>query len=223
MRRFRGVLLDVDGTLVDSNDAHALAWHDAFAERDLDVAASRVRRLIGMGGEYLIATVAGFAKGTPEHDDLSKSHGRIFRERYLDRVRAFPRARALVLRLRAEGYMYAIATSGNPDEISKLLEIADVADLCEIATTAEDVPHPKPSPDIIEAARARLPIERPHLVLIGDTPYDIRAARGAGIATIGMACGGFPPEQLAGALEVFVDPADLLARWERSSLGADAR
>jgi HAD superfamily hydrolase (TIGR01509 family) len=218
-RRFRGVLLDVDGTLVDTNDAHANAWHDAFAERDIDIAPARVRRLIGMGGEYVIELVAGYPKGTPEHDELSERHGEIFRERYLDRVHAFPRTRELVLLLRAEGYAYAIATSGKPHDLGTLLEIADIDDLCEIATTAEDVEHAKPSPDVIEAARARLPCERQRIVLIGDTPYDIRAARGAGIQTIGMACGGFPPEQLAGALEIFASPADLVARWRSSSLG----
>jgi HAD superfamily hydrolase (TIGR01509 family) len=172
-----------------------------------------VRRLIGMGSEYVIATMIGHA----DHA-LAERHGEIFRERYLSRVRAFPRTRMLVLQLRRAGYAYAIATSGTPELVSALLEIADVRDLCDVMTTAGDVAHPKPAPDVVEAALARLGVERARAVLIGDTPYDIRAARTAGIATIGMACGGFPPEQLAGAIEIFTDPAELLACWDSSSL-----
>jgi HAD superfamily hydrolase (TIGR01509 family) len=215
---FRGVLLDIDGTLVDSNDAHAMAWSDAFAERELDIAPLRVRRLIGMGGEYLVNIVAGYVKDSDAYREVSKRHDEIFRDRYLARVHAFPKSRELVLQLRRRGFAYAVATSGEPELVSTLLEIADVGDLCEIRTTAGDVAHPKPAPDVIEAALARIPVERARAVLIGDTPYDIRAARSAGIATIGMASGGFPPEQLAGAIAVYLDPADLLARWDTSPL-----
>ena len=214
MRRFRAVLLDIDGTLVDSNDAHALAWHDALAERDLDIAPARIRRLIGMGGEFLLATVA-----PGDRSGIDRRHGEIFRERYLGRVRAFPKTRELVLQLRREGYALAIATSGKPDDVQTLLEIARVADLIEARASAGDVDQPKPAPDVVEAALARVPVERAHAVLIGDTPYDVRAATRAGVAAIGMACGGFPAAELAGAVEVFVDPAELLARWSQTSLG----
>jgi HAD superfamily hydrolase (TIGR01509 family) len=212
MRRFRAVLLDIDGTLVDSNDAHALAWHDALAEHHVDIAPARLRRLIGMGGKFLLATVA------PGIDGVDTRHGEIFRERYLGRVHAFPKTRELVLQLRREGYALAVATSGKPDDVQTLLEIAGVADLIERRATAGDVADPKPAPDVVEAALARVPVERVHAVLIGDAPYDVRAAARAGVAAIGMACGGFPAAELAGAVEVFVDPADLLARWASSSL-----
>ena len=219
MRRYAVVLLDVDGTLVDSNDAHAHAWVEALADHDLEVAFERVRRMIGMGGDRLIELVGGPARGTEHNERLGAHRSAVFRERWLRHVRPLRGARELVLRLRAEGYRYTIASAARDDELGALLEVADLVDLCALATTSSDVARSKPDPAIVEAALAQLVgAERSRAVMIGDTPYDMQAARGAGVDLIGVTSGGWSAEHLAGAVGIFAGPADLLARWHASPL-----
>ena len=220
MRRYAVVLLDVDGTLVDSNDAHAHAWVEALADHDLEVAFERVRRMIGMGGDRLIEDVGGPARGTKQNEQLGTHRSKVFRERWLRHVTPLRGARELVLRLRTEGYRYTIASAARDEELGALLEIADLVDLCELATTSSDVERSKPDPAIVEAALAQLlGAERSRAVMIGDTPYDLRAARGAGVDLIGVTSGGWSAEHLSGAVGIFTGPADLLARWHASPLG----
>lgn len=219
MRRYAAVLLDVDGTLVDSNDAHAHAWVETLAAHDLDVAFPRVRRMIGMGGDRLIEECGGPASGTKQNTKIGEERGKIFRERWLRHVTPLPGARKLVLRLRAEGYQYAIASAAKTDELVPLLEIAGLLDLCEVKTTSSDVEESKPDPEIVDAAVAKLMAERARTVMIGDTPYDVEAARGASVDIIGVTTGGWSTEGLAGAIAVYRGPADLLARWDESPLG----
>src|SRR5512138_401095 len=121
MRRYAAVLLDVDGTLVDSNDAHAHAWVDAFAERDIDVTYTRVRSLIGMGGDRLIETLAGLPKDSRAHAALSKRRGELFRDKWLSHVVPLRGARELLLRLTAEQYMWALASAAKADELDAIL------------------------------------------------------------------------------------------------------
>jgi HAD superfamily hydrolase (TIGR01509 family) len=218
VRRYRGVLLDVDGTLVDSNDAHALAWEAAFADAGYAIAASRIRSLIGMGGAQLIEQLTGLAKSDRKHRAIASRRGEIFRTQWLPRVRPLTGARQLVLRLASEQYRFAIASSAQAEELEPLLAIADVEDLCATRITASDVERAKPDPDLIEVGVQRLGLERSQVVMIGDTPYDIAAARQAGVDTIGVTTGGFSAEQLAGAVAVFDGPAGLLAGWDRSPL-----
>jgi HAD superfamily hydrolase (TIGR01509 family) len=218
MRRYRGVLLDVDGTLVDSNDAHAHAWEAAFAAHDYQIAYSRIRRLIGMGGAQLIEQLTGLPESDRKHRAIAKDRGELFREQWLPKIRPLIDARRLVLRLASEQYRFAIASSAKAEELEPLLVIAGVDDLCDVRTTASDVERAKPEPDVLEAAAARLGLEPSQLVMIGDSPYDVEAARRAGIDTIGVTTGGFTAEQLAGAVAVFDGPAGLLADWEQSPL-----
>lgn len=218
MRRFAAVLLDVDGTLVDSNDAHAHAWVEALAANDIEVAYPRVRAMIGMGGSLVIEDVGGPAKGTKQNEAIGKERGEIFREKWLRHVRPLNKARELILMLGREGYHYAIATAAKNEELKPLLEIADIADLCPLQTSSDDVDEPKPSPDIVDAALAKVPAERHRTVMIGDTPYDVMACRGANVAVIGFTTGGWSTEALAGSIAVYDGPADLLARWADSPL-----
>src|SRR5687767_8083084 len=127
--RIRGVILDVDGTLVDSNDAHARAWVDAFAEFEFDVPYERVRSLIGMGGDNLLPEAIGVEKYSPQGEALSKRRGEIFKERYLETVDPFLGTRELLTKMRDEGLEIAIGSSAQKDELLALLEIADVVDL----------------------------------------------------------------------------------------------
>lgn len=209
-RRFSTVLLDVDGTLVDSNDAHAHAWVDTFARYDHDVPFSSVRRLIGMGGDRLIETLIGIERSSKQNEKIGHTRTEIFRERWLPTVRPLRGSRDLVLRLRAEGFQYAVASAAKSEELEPLLEIADIRDLIETRTTSSDVEHSKPNPEIIEAALAKLLLfERSQTVMVGDTPYDAQAARDAHVAMIGVTSGGWPPEQLSGAVGVYSGPDEL--------------
>ncbi len=211
MRRFRGALLDVDGTLIDSVEAHAQAWRDALAEAGHEVRTLQLKALIGMGGDQLLQQLIG-----REDKKLSKRRDEIFRERYLPRVRPVVGSRTFVLRLLAEGYHVVVASSSNPTDLKKLLQIADVEDLLEQRVSAGEVKHSKPSPDIIDAALAKIPVERHHAVMIGDAPYDIEAANNASVATIGVGTGGFP--DLAGAIAIYRSVGELVALWDRSPL-----
>jgi phosphoglycolate phosphatase-like HAD superfamily hydrolase len=213
MRRYAAVLLDVDGTLVDSNDAHAHAWCDAFAARDVGVDFARVRSLIGMGGDRLIELVAGYPRGSRDSKRLAKQRTKIFRERWLPTVKPLLGARELLLRLRAEQYPYVIASAANADELAPLLELTGIADLCERRTSSSEVEESKPDPEIIEVALAQLPCDRSRVVMIGDTPYDLEAARGAAVDFLGFTSGGWPHEALAGAVAIRRGPASLLAEW----------
>jgi len=211
---WRGVLLDVDGTLVDSNDAHAHAWCEVLARHDHEVAFSRVRMLIGMGGDRLVELVTGIPRDSDENEALGRERSQLFREKWLASVRPLVGSRQLLLRLRADGLAYALATAAKSEELQPLLEIADIADLVEdhARTTSSEVDASKPAPDVVEAALGKIPIERSRVVMIGDTPYDARAARDARLAFIGVTSGGWPASELAGAVAIASGPADLAMR-----------
>lgn len=218
--RVRGVILDVDGTLVDSNDAHARAWVDALAEQRIEVSFSSVRPLIGMGGDKLLPEVARVSEGSELGRRVSARRSAIFAERYLPGLRAFPKTRELVLRMRGAGLKVVIASSAKREELSPLLELARVSDLVEGVTSSSDSAASKPDPDIVQAALALLDVAAAHVVMIGDTPYDIEAAAKAGIPTIAFRCGGQSDAALKGALATYDGPADLLARFTESALAA---
>jgi HAD superfamily hydrolase (TIGR01509 family) len=210
MRRYGGVLLDVDGTLVDSNDAHAHAWAETFAAHDVPADYERIRKLIGMGGDRLVEVIAGYPRDSRASKKLRDQRTKIFHERWLAHCHPLDGARALLLRLRAEQYAYVIASAAAADELEPLLAIASIADLCELRTTSSDVAASKPDPETIEAALAKLSVDRSRCVMIGDTPYDVEAARAASVDIIGVTTGGWSQEALAGAVAVYRGPADLL-------------
>jgi HAD superfamily hydrolase (TIGR01509 family) len=215
----RGVIFDIDGTLVDSNDAHAQSWVDTFTEAGHDVPFSVVRPLIGMGGDKLLPKTIGIRHDSKEGKKLTKRRSEIFREEYLPHLRALDGSRALVMRVRADGLKPVIATSAQDKELQGLLKAAEVADLIEEKATASDAKRSKPDPDIVEAAIEEAEIEAEDLVMIGDTPYDVEAALRAGVRIIGFRSGGWKDEDLAGAVETYDGPAHLLANYELSLLG----
>lgn len=204
------VLLDIDGTLVDSTYHHALAWHRAFARHDLTVPLWRIHRAIGMGGDRLVAHVADEATEERLGDRLRGA----WRDEYVDlraEVRPLPGARALVARLRAGGYRVALASSGDPEFSREAVEMLEVGDDVELLTTSEDVDASKPAPDLLGETLARMGgVER--AVLVGDTVYDVESARRAGLACIGLLTGGVGRGELleAGAAMVAAAPEDLL-------------
>src|SRR5688572_12373044 len=181
--RIRGVILDVDGTLVDSNDAHARAWVDAFAEFDFDVPYERVRSLIGMGGDNLLPEAIGVEKDSPQGEALSQRRGEIFKERYRETVNPFLGTRDLLTKMRDEALEIAIGTSAQKEELKALLKIAAVMDLIDSKPSSDDAESSKPDPDIIQAALKRMQLPAEEVLMVGDTPYDIEAAGRAGVRT----------------------------------------
>jgi phosphoglycolate phosphatase-like HAD superfamily hydrolase len=212
------VIFDVDGTLVDSNDAHARAWVQAFAERGIPVAYEAVRRAIGMGGDKLMPNVAGIEEDSPKGKAIAGRRAGIFKTAYLPHLRAFPRTRELVLRLKQDRYTLTVASSAKEDELRPLLEIARVADLIPIRASSDDAEKSKPDPDILAAALKRNGCPARAAIMIGDTPYDVEASRRAGIRVVALECGGWSRADLAGAISIYHDPADLLAHYDQSVL-----
>jgi HAD superfamily hydrolase (TIGR01509 family) len=219
----RCVLLDVDGTLVDSNDAHARAWVDAFREAGFDVSLERVRRMIGMGGDKLVPAATGLPGESERAQALAERRGEIFRQRYLREVRPFPRVPELVDRMRAASLRVGVATSAREDELRPLLRIAGVEDLAGDGASGSDAGRSKPDPDIVAAALRHLDCPAREAVLIGDTPYDVEAAARAGLPAIAFRSGGWDGAALRGAVAVYDGPADLLARFADSPLAGGAR
>jgi HAD superfamily hydrolase (TIGR01509 family) len=219
----KGVIFDIDGTLVDSNDAHAQSWVDTFSEAGYDVPFDAVRPLIGMGADKLLPRTAGIRHDSEEGKKLIERRSKIFREHYLPRLRPFDGSRDLVLRIRSDGLKTIVATSAKDEELDGLLKAAGVDDLMGEKATASDAKRSKPDPDIVEAAIDESGIAPDYLVMIGDTPYDIEAAAKADVRTIGFRSGGWTDEALKGAVEVYDGPADLLAHYESSLIGREAK
>ena len=217
----RAALLDIDGTLLDSNDAHARAWVEALSEAGRAVTFARVRPLIGMGGDQFLPEVAGIDADSEEGRRLSERRGRIFRERHLPGCVPYPGVRALLERMRGRGLTLVVATSASGDDLKRLLAAAGVADLIHGATSASDVEESKPEPDIVSAALDKAGVRAPQAVMIGDTPYDVAAASSAGVEIVGVRCGGSCAAELAGAVAVYDGPAHLLEELDRSPFGAD--
>jgi len=212
------VIFDVDGTLVDSNDAQARSWVDALKEFGYSVPYEKVRPLIGMGGDKVLPETIGVQKDSEKGKQISKRRSEIFKEKYLPNVKPFPDAQKLLDRMRKQGLKLAIATSAQPDELRPLLQIVGAADLIEDKTSARDVKSSKPDPDVMQVALKRVGYPPNEVVMIGDTPYDIEAARKVGVGAIAFRCGGWSDSDLAGAIAIYNDPADLLAHYDSSPL-----
>ena len=213
----RAALLDIDGTLIDSNDAHARAWVAAGAELGYDIHFDRVRPLIGMGGDRVTPMMTGLTEETEEGKRLLELRGEIFRERHLPALVPTPGARALLERMQQAGLRLVVATSASADDMSALLERAGIRDLIDKQTSSDDADSSKPAPDIVQAALARARVQPSEAIMLGDTPYDVAAARNAGVECVALRCGGrWTDGDFAGAIAIYDDPADLLARWDAS-------
>ncbi len=216
------VLLDVDGTMIDSNDAHARAWIEALAEHGYVVQFDQVRPLIGLGGDKLLPALTGLDPDSDEAQRIGEARGRLFR-RELPGLRPTPGARALLELLRDEGLDLAVATSAAEEEVQAILEQAGVADLILATASAGDAEHSKPNPDIVLAALRKMSHPTTQAVMIGDTPYDIEAARRARLPAIALRCGGWwSDEHLRDAIAIYNDPADLCRHFGASPLSVRA-
>lgn len=214
----RGVLLDVDGTLIDSNDAHARSWVDVLRDEGFDVTFERVRRLIGKGGDKLVPELTGIDPESERYEAISKIRKDRFRREHLPTLRAFPRTRELLQKMKAEGHGLTVATSAQSEELDAMLEAVGLADLLPRRTSSDDAEESKPDPDIVVAALEQAKLSAAEAMMLGDTPYDVEAATRAGVAIIALRCGGWDDHALTGAIAIYDDPADLLARWSDSPL-----
>lgn len=208
------VLLDIDGTLVDSTYHHAVAWHRAFRRHRVDVPLWRIHRTIGMGGDKLVTEVAG--------EQVEAEHGDALRERWqeeyaalLDEVSPLPGARDMVVDLHRRGHVVVLASSGAERFAHEAVRMLDVEDEVAAVTSSEDAEDSKPDADILAVALDRVGGER--AVLVGDTPYDVEAAARIGLACVAVLTGGYSRAELeeAGAALVVESPADLVGlAWD---------
>jgi HAD superfamily hydrolase (TIGR01509 family) len=212
----KAVLLDVDGTLIDSNDAHAMAWVDALREFDYEVPFDRIRRLIGKGGDELLSETVGLDRHSRQGNELSNRRAELFRTWYLPKIAAFDGTRPLVRALKERNLRVVVATSATREEANALLDIADVRDLVDELRTSEDVEESKPDPDIVFTALSAAGCRASEAVMLGDTPWDVEAASRAGVTTVAVRCGGWDDESLQGAAAIYDDPRDVLAHLETS-------
>lgn len=210
-------IFDVDGTLVDSNYQHALAWFRAFRQHDLTVPIWHLHRAIGMGGDQLVAHVAG--------DDVERRHGDALRgahaeqaDALLGEVCALPRARDLLVEVTQRGFRLVLATSGQPRHTERLLDLLDAGSLTDTETSSENVPASKPAPDLLHDALARAGGKS--AVLVGDSTWDGIAARRAGVGFLAVRTGGFSRDELAaaGAHAVFDSLGELIDALDHTPL-----
>ncbi|MBD0269114.1 MAG: HAD family hydrolase [Cyanobacteria bacterium Co-bin8] len=214
-----GVILDVDGTLVLSNDVHAQCWVEAFAKYGYTVDFEKVRPMMGMGGDKVIPQL--FPDLNDEEGpgkEVADYRKELVLNDFRDQIEPAQGSRALVQKLRAEGLNLIIATSASAKELETMLKIAQVDDLLKQATSSDDADASKPSPDIVEAALHKADLDPSRTVMLGDTPYDIEAAGKAGVDVIAFRCGGFDDEALRDAIAIYDDPADLLRHYDQSPL-----
>lgn len=215
MSAFDTAVLDIDGTLLDSTYHHTLAWSRAFAHVGVDVSAWRVHRHIGMGGDRLVAAVAG--------DAVEERSGDAVRERWeqeydaiIGETRLLDGARELLDALRAAGLKVVLASSSIPRHAEHALDLLDASEAADAWTTAEDAEESKPHPELLDEALERVGGHR--AVMVGDAVWDVEAAAERGIPTLGLRCGGFGKAELleAGAVAVYDDPRGLVEHLEEA-------
>ncbi len=217
----KAVIFDIDGTLVDSVDLHARAWQEALRKYGHDVRLEDVHQQIGKGGDQLIPVFLTPEQQKQYGEQLEEDRSQIWKTKYMQSVRPFPRVRELVQRILDDGKQVILASSAKGDEVEFYKRVAQIDDLINKETSSDDVPRSKPYPDIFQASMAKLRgISAAETMVIGDSPYDAEAAGKIGIHSIGVLSGGFPEKHLrdAGYMAIYRDCADLLEKYAQSPL-----
>jgi HAD superfamily hydrolase (TIGR01509 family) len=200
----RVAILDVDGTLVDTNYQHAIAWYRAFRQHGIVLPIWRIHRHIGMGGDQLVAALAG--DGTEDRDGESiRAAEKALYLTLIDEVEPFRDARELIVDLRGRGASVVLASSAKAEEVDHYLDLLDAREVIDAWTTAADVENTKPAPDLVTAALRKADADPGDAFLLGDTPWDVKAAARAGVPTYTVLTGGFSEQELedAGAKAVY--------------------
>ncbi len=213
-------ILDIDGTLVDTNYQHALAWYRAFRRHHIILPVWRIHRHIGMGGDQLVAALTDEDTEDKLGDEVRDAEKDLYLE-LIGEVEPMERARELIEQLRERGHKVILASSAKPDEVEHYLDLLDARELADGWTTSGDVEATKPEPDLVKAALDKADESSDDAVMVGDTPWDVHAARQAGVDTLAVLTGGFAVEELteSGAVAVFQSVAELCQRLEESPLG----
>ncbi len=209
--KLKAVLLDIDGTLIDSNDAHARAWVDVLRRHGYKVSYEATRPLIGKGGDKLLQELIGLDDETAEGKRIADERKALFQQRDLPQLAATDGARALLEALRARGLRLVVATSAGNEEVDGLLKQAGLDGLVDEVASSSDADASKPDPDIVVAALEKAGLQPHEAVMLGDTPFDVASARAAGLDTIALRCGGWWDDDALGeAIEIHAHPRALL-------------
>jgi HAD superfamily hydrolase (TIGR01549 family) len=211
-------ILDVDGTLVDTNYQHALAWYRAFRQHDIVVPIWKIHRAIGMGGDQLVGHLIGEEKAEELGDDIRAAEKPLYLA-MIEEVEPLEGARDLIADLKERGHTVVLASSAKGNEIEHYLDLLDARDLADAWTMSDDVEETKPSPDLVQAALKKAGSDSG--VMVGDTTWDVEAAKRAGVETITVMTGGFGADELrdAGAIAVFDSIGELRERISETPLG----
>jgi HAD superfamily hydrolase (TIGR01509 family) len=209
-------ILDIDGTLVDTNYQHAIAWYRAFCRHDLILPIWQIHRHIGMGGDQLVPALAGDDFESEHGDDVREDEKALYSE-LIGEVRPTQGARELIEELKASGCTVLLASSAKQDEVEHYLDLLGARELADGWTSSADVESTKPEPDLVHSALQKAGAKASGAVMVGDSPYDVAAAKRAGVATVAVLTGGFSEAELrdAGAREVYESVAELRQRLER--------
>ena len=217
----KAVIFDVDGTLVDTVDLHARAWQETFEHFGYPTTYEDVRSQIGKGGDQLMPVFVPKEELERRYEEIDSFRSDLYKRKYIGQARGFHRTRALFQQLLADGKKVALASSAKGDELAHYKRAADIDDLVDTETASEDADKSKPHPDIFQAALERLGLRPEEAGVVGDTPWNAKAAVKAGIPVIGVLCGGFAEADLraAGCREVWDDPEHLLKHYKESLIG----
>jgi len=212
-------VLDIDGTLVDTNYHHAVAWYRAFREHGIVLPVWRIHRHIGMGGDQLVAALTDDRTEQERGDEIRDTESKRYFE-LIDEVETMDGSRELIERLKQRGHTVVLASSAKQDEVEHYLDLLDARELADAWTTSADVEATKPAPDLVTAALERAGGSSDDAVMVGDTPWDVKAAGGADVRTLAVLTGGFSVQELreAGALDVFESVRELCQRLDRTPL-----
>ena len=216
----RAAIFDLDGTLVDTNEFHVMTWQETFRHFGKEIPLERLREQIGKGGDQYLPVFLNEREMREFGEEADKLHGEIFAKKYLPEVKAFPKVRELFERLRDDGKKIALASSGKDSEVQHYEKLLGIEKLVDGRTTSDDVMDSKPYADVFVAALNLLKLPANEAVAIGDTPYDVGAAKKIELRIVGVLCGGFSEDVLRdeGAVAIYRDPSDLLEHYYQSPL-----
>lgn len=212
-------IFDIDGTLVDTNYHHTIAWFRAFRQHGIVLALWRIHRHIGMGGDQLVAALTDESTEQEKGDAIRSAEKALYLA-LIDEVQPMDGSRELIEDLRRRGHTVVLASSAKEDEVEHYLDLLDARELADGWTTSADVESTKPQPDLVNAALQRAGAQPDDAVMVGDTPWDVRAASNAGVRTITVRTGGFGDDELreAGAVAIYESVSELLSKLDQTDL-----
>jgi HAD superfamily hydrolase (TIGR01509 family) len=212
-------VLDIDGTLVDTNYHHAIAWYRAFRQHEIVLPIWLIHRHIGMGGDQLVGALTDERTEQEKGDDIRAAETTLYFQ-LIDEVQPMKGSRELIEQLKARGHTVVLASSAKADEVEHYLDLLDARELADGWTTSADVESTKPAPDLVSAALEKAGVSADKAVMVGDTTWDVEAAGRAGVPTLTVRTGGFGADELeaAGAKAVFESVVELCQRLDQTPL-----